>query len=199
MGAPLPASPKCRRVPSAARRMEARHAQVIRGEISVLRPHRLDRSPASTATSTKKARSRRRLEKSPQKSRSSLRCCSRSRTSPCALASDEGSITVRDTAAVEKAPDGPGLAPANKLCAVRPEERVVYTRLCSRPLWGSLLEARAVTHARASRVVRRHHRATSLGNAGRHWFPGRAPATPTTSQPLRLSNVLRAQVERTGT
>ena len=81
---------------------------------------------------------------------------------------------------------------------VRPEERVVYTRLCSRPLRRSLLKA-AVTHARASRVVRRHHRATSLGNAGRHWFPGRAPATPTTPQPLRLSNVLVAQVERTGT
>jgi len=45
---------------------------------------------------------------------------------------------------------------------VRPEERVVYTRLCSRPLRRSLLKA-AVTRARASRIVERHHRATSLG------------------------------------
>ena len=69
---------------------------------------------------------------------------------------------------------------------VRPEERVVYTRLCSRPLRRSLLQPAG--HARAG-ITRRtappSHRATSLGERRPPLIPQPGAPNADDAQPLR--------------
>ena len=92
MGAQLPVSPERRRVPSAARRMGARHTHVIRGDISLLRP----------------------VQQHPRRRQPRQHWA-------CASAADELSISVHgavDAAAVEKIPDGPELAAPLHTCTV---------------------------------------------------------------------------------